>query len=345
MAKKTHSPGQTRATVIGCGSMARHHLRTILQPQNDTVIPVLCEPDPQQFQVTAEVFAESGQPVPPNEPDLARLLGEYASQLDAVFIVTPHAYHHDQAVACLEAGLDVLLEKPMTMNAAEAQSLIKTRDRTGRLLVVAFNGTLSPQIQKARAMIRAGEVGEIRSISATVWQNWRGLTQGAWRQRPEIAGGGFLFDTGAHMLNTVADLAGEDIVQVAAWLENRGAPVDIDAVVMARLASGALITLHGSGDTAPSCASEILLFGSRAIVRTGVWGERLDVHRYGESDFEPVEVPVSSGAWEQFLAIRSGQLENVSPPELGLRMNRLWDAIRVSAAQDGVPVRLTSNDQ
>ena len=188
-------------------------------------------------------------------------------------------------------------------------------------------------------MIQAGEVGDIRSISATVWQNWRELTDGTWRQAPDIAGGGFLFDTGAHMLNTVADLAGEEIVQVAAWLEDRGAPVDIDAVVMARLASGAMVTLHGSGNTVPSCASEILLFGSQAILRTGVWGERLDMQRHGEGEMTPVEVPESSGAWEQFLAIRAGKIENVSPPELGLRMNRLWDAIRASAAQDGVPVR------
>jgi len=260
--------------------------------------------------------------------------------LDAVFIITPHVYHRDQAVACMEAGLDVLLEKPMTMTVAEAQDLIAVRDRTGRLLVVAFNGGLSPRIIQARDMIRSGEVGDIRSISATVWQNWRELTAGTWRQVPEMAGGGFLFDTGAHMLNTVAELAGQDIVQVAAWLEDRGAPVDIDAVLLARLASGAMVTLHASGNTVPSCASEILLFGSQAILRTGVWGERLDIQRHGEREMAPVEVTETSGVWEQFLAIRSGKMDNVSPPEVGLRMNRLWVAIQASAAQNGAPVRL-----
>ena len=338
MDRKTEAASPVRAALIGCGSMARHHLRNMLEERNNTVFPVLCEPSAAQYEATAEIFAETGRTIPPNEPELGRMLAEYAAELDAVFIITPHAGHHDQAVACLEAGLDVLLEKPMTMNAAEAQSLIRVRDRSRCLLVVAFNGSLSPQIQKARAMIAAGEVGDIRSISATVWQNWRELTAGTWRQAPAVSGGGFLFDTGAHMLNTVADLAGEDIVQVAAWLDDRGAPVDIDAVVLARLASGAMVTLHGSGNTVPSCASEILLFGSQAILRTGVWGERLDMQRYGESEMTPVEVPQSSGAWEQFLAVRSGQIDNVSPPELGLRMNRLWDAIRASAAQNGAPV-------
>jgi predicted dehydrogenase len=340
MAKKNPPANPTRATIVGCGTMARYHLVNVLGENNNTEIPVLCEPSQAQYEATVAVFEELGRPVPPNQPDLANLLAEYAGQLDAVFIITPHVYHRDQAIACMEAGLDVLLEKPMTMNEDEARDLIAVRDRTDRLLVVAFNGGLSPRIIKARDMIRSGEVGEIRSISATVWQNWRDLTAGTWRQVPEIAGGGFLFDTGAHMLNTVAELAGQDIVQVAAWIEDRGEAVDIDAVVLARLASGAMVTLHASGNTVPSCASEILLFGSQAILRTGVWGERLDVQRYGEPEMVPVEVTETSGVWEQFLAIRSGKLANFSPPEVGLRMNRLWLAIQTSAAQNGAPAAL-----
>ena len=73
---------------------------------------------------------------------------------------------------CMEAGVDVLLEKPMVMNAAEAEDLIATRDRTGRLLVVAFNGSLSPEIRKAAKILRSGELGDLLTISATVWQNW-----------------------------------------------------------------------------------------------------------------------------------------------------------------------------
>jgi predicted dehydrogenase len=273
-------------------------------------------------------------------PDLDRLLREYGEELDAAFIVTPHVYHHDQAKACLETGIDVLLEKPMVMNAGEAESLIESVERTGSLLVVAFNGSLSPEIRAAASMLRSGECGSILSISATVWQGWRHHTVNTWRQVPELAGGGFLFDTGAHMLNTVADLAGEDFVEVAAWLDNRGTPVEINGVVMARLASGALVTLHASGETVPSCASDVRVFCDKAILRTGVWGRWLEIQRLGSPDFEPVEVPPTSGAWEQFLAVRQGQMANPCPPEVGLRMARLYDAIRKSAAQAGAPVRI-----
>ncbi len=328
---------KVRIAMIGCGNMARHHLRNILLQSDTTEIVALCEPSPEALAATAEIFTLNGLPVPPNEPDLDRLLATYA--LDAAFIITPHVYHHDQAKACLEAGVDVLLEKPMVMNAAEALSLIETRDRTGRLLVVAFNGSLSPEIRAAVKLLRSGELGKLLSISGTIWQRWGPGTAGKWRQVPEIAGGGFMFDTGAHLLNTVADLAGEAFVEVAAWTDNYGRPVETLAVVIGRLASGALVTLHGCGETVRSCASDIRVFCTDAILRTGAWGAFLEVQRQGEDALTPVEVPPSLGAWEQFLAVRNGDFPNPSPPEVGLRMARLYDAIKASAAQNGVPVR------
>src|SRR5262245_25191293 len=119
----------------------------------------------------------------------------------------------------------------MVMNATEARGSLEECERSGRLLVGAFPGGLSTTIRKAVEIVRSGDVGSVLNINAMVWQNWNTPTSGSWRQQPEIAGGGFLFDTGAHMLNTVADLVGEDFVEVSAWMDNRGRPVDILAVV------------------------------------------------------------------------------------------------------------------
>jgi len=329
-----------RLAIIGTGLMGRHHLRVILEDFPHTSIPVVCEPASDAFDEAAELFVDSGRPIPENEPDLHKLLANHGDRLDIVFLITPHAFHHDQTVACLEADLDVLLEKPMVMNEAEARSLIQVRDKSNRLLVVAFNGTLSPEIRKAASMLKSGELGEILSISATIWQDWRQLTTGTWRQEPDISGGGFLFDTGAHMLNTVADLSGEDFTEIAAWFDNRGTAVEINGVAIGRLTSGALVSLHGSGETIPSCDSEILVFCSDGILRTGAWGGFLEVQRSGGSDFTPVEVPSTNGVWEQFLAIRKGKLPNPAPPELGLRLARLYGALVESAETDGWIVRL-----
>jgi len=332
---------KNRVAIIGTGLMAQHHIRQMLLQQQTTDIAVVCEPSETAYTAAGKLFSKIGLAPPPNQPDLDKLLATYRDRLDAAFIITPHAFHHDQTIACLEAGLDVLLEKPMVMNAREANSLINTCNFTGRLLVVAFPGSLSPQIRTAVRLAQSAELGELQSISATVWQNWGALAAGTWRQMPELSGGGFLFDTGAHMLNTVVDLAGQNFTDVSAWLDDYGRPVETMGVIIGRLASGALVTLHASGETIPSCASDLLAFYSKAILRTGIWGERLQIQRLGGHRLRSLRVPASLGVWEQFLDVRNGRMPNPCPPEVGLRMARLYDAIRASAAGHGRIIRLT----
>jgi len=333
---------RTRVGFIGMGVMARVHLGDMLR-RPDTEVVAVCEPSAAAYAAAAELFDQHGQPVPPNEPDWTRFVASYADQLDAVVIITPHALHFAQAKACLESGLDVLLEKPMVMTAEEATTLIETRDRTGRLLVVAFQGSLSPQVREASRLLRSGELGPILNINAVAWQDWATLTAGTWRQQPELSGGGFLFDTGAHMLNTVADLAGEDFAQVSAWMEDDGRPVDIRAVVMGRLASGALVTMNACGSAIPSCHSDIRVFTTKAILRTGIWGEVLELQRAGAGRLRKVRSIAPMPVWEQFLNVREGHEPNPSPPEVGLRMARLWDAIRASARRGGAVIAIAAS--
>ncbi|MCB9157807.1 MAG: Gfo/Idh/MocA family oxidoreductase [Caldilineaceae bacterium] len=329
-----------RTVMIGCGRMAQGHMRAMLAQQDTTAIGVVCEPSVAAYDQTCALFSEHGLKPPPNEPDLARLLDQYGANLDAAFIITPHAYHYAQTNACLEAGLDVLLEKPMVITGVEAEGLIETRDRSGRLLVVAFPGSLSPQIRHAVQLLRTGELGRILTISGIAWENWRTPNIGTWRQIPEIAGGGFFFDTGAHMLNTITDLAGEDFADVAAWLDNCAMPVEILGAVMARLRSGALVTMNACGDTCTRSTSDIRVFCTQGVIFTDIWGKFLKIQRPGQAQPEAVEVPASMGVWQQFVAVRNGAMPNPCPPEVGLRMAKLWDAIRASAEKDGARVRL-----
>lgn len=330
-----------QTAVIGTGNMSRIHIRGMLQQGDTTSIRVVCEPSAESWSQAASLFEEAGLQPPPNVPDLEQLLDEHGQELGAVLIVTPHNLHYQHASMCLEAGLDVLLEKPMVLNGDEALRLIETRDRSGKLLVIAFNGSMSPNIRSAVNLLRSGELGRVQSITATVWQDWDSVTVGTWRQVPEVAGGGFLFDTGAHMLNTVVDLAGEGFVEVGAWLDNLGSPVDLLGVVMGRLASGALVTLHGCGRSAPGFIdSDVRIYGTKGLIRTCIWGRRLEMARAGETELTPVPVPESLGTWQQFLAVRDGRLANPCPPEVGLRMARLWDAITESSARGGALVTL-----
>ena len=327
-----------KMAMIGCGGMARHHLRNILKQTDTTEVVALCEPNQAMYEETKKIFEENNLPTPPNLTNLTDLLSKFNEKLDSAFIVTPHVFHHDQTIACLEGGLDVLLEKPMVMNSSEARTLIQKQKETNKLLVVAFPGSLSSQIRTAVEMLHSGNLGKLISISATVWQNWGPGTINTWRQKPDISGGGFLFDTGAHMLNTVVDLAGEDFEEVSAWLDSYGRPVETIGVIIGRLKSGALVTLHGCGEAITSCSSDVRVFCSKAILRTGIWGERLELQHEGEKELSPVNVPESMGVWEQFLSVRNNQMQNPCPPEVGLRMANLYDAITKSAHNGGEAV-------
>lgn len=333
-----------RVAMLGCGRIGKAHLRTMLQMPESTQVVAVSEPSPDSYAGIEPLFAEAGKDAPPNFPTLDELLLRLGDELDAVMINTPHAYHHDQAQACMEAGLDVLLEKPMVISGAEAESLIRTRDRTGRLLVVAFPGSLSPRVRHAVELLRSGDLGQLLTVNGEAWEYWRVPNIGTWRQVPEIAGGGFFFDTGAHLLNTVADLTGEDFVEVAAWLDNMDTPVEILGVAMAKLASGTLVTFNLCGDTISRARSNIRLCLTQAVMEVGIWGEKLTLQRTPTD--APLDVPVapSLGVWEQFLEVRAGKLENPCPPEVGRRMARLWDAIQASAAQAGKPITVAQTE-
>lgn len=340
-ASKTTSRSTPTAVLVGSGGMARHHVRQMIAQGDPVPFALVCEPSAKSYADFCAVFVEAGLTPPPNVPNLADLLAAHAHELDAAFIITPHVMHFGQAKMCLEAGLDVLLEKPMVMSAEEAVNLIEVRDSAEGLLVVAFNGSLSPHIREAVGILRRGELGRILNIHGVIWQNWQPNTADTWRQMPELSGGGFMFDTGAHLLNTVADLAGEEFVEVAAWLDNRGSPVDIAATVMAKLHSGALVTLSGCGNTIPSCESDIRVFCTDGILRTGAWGRDLAVQRAGEDKLSPIPVAANRGVWDQFMDVREGRIPNPSPPEVGLRMARLWDAMQASAADGGRPAKIS----
>ena len=115
-----------------------------------------------------------------------------------------------------------------------------------------------------------------------------------------------MFDTGAHLLNTVSDLIGEEFSDVSAYLDNRGTEVDILGAIMARTTSGVLLTLSGCGDAINACHSDVRIFCSKAIIRTDVWGKFLEIQYDGDKALSPVETPTSQGQWQQFLKVRNG---------------------------------------
>lgn len=324
----------TKVVMIGCGGFGQYHLENILKMRNSTKVVALIEPSKEMIERTSEVFKKFNIPLPPIYASLDEFL-KSGPQAETAFIVTPHNMHFPQTKACLEAGMDVLLEKPMVINEKEALDLIDIRNKTGQLLVVAFPGSLSPAIHKTKELIAKSTIGQVVQVAALIYQNWKQAFSG-WRRIPEISGGGFLFDTGSHMINTVVDILSDDVDTIFAIQDNKGAPVEICSAITAKMKKGILLNLTGTGCSI-GCNSEIFIFGTKGVIRTGAWGEKLEMRKEGEEDLSPVKYPQSMGVWEQFLKVRSGKLKNPCPPEVGLRFARLMDMISVSA-RSGKPV-------
>lgn len=309
--------------------MAGHHMGFMVKNRS-TQLQAFVEVSPASRKRTKKLLAEKGViDCPPFYDSIADLLAKEAHLPDAALIVTPHKFHLENASDCLKAGIDVLLEKPMVLTAAEARKLIALTNKTDKLLVVAFPGSLSPGVHKAKALIAEGAIGEVKGVTGLAHQNWRTNTMGTWRQDPELSGGGFLFDTGSHMINTMVDLIGEDVTELMALMDNRDTPVEIDAALAGRFRSGKLFSLSGLGDTY-GCLSQIRIYGSEGCVDVGMWGEYLMLQKKG-APFKKVPFGKAKQAWDQFVAVRQGKLENPCPPEVGLRFAKLMDLIRASA--------------
>ena len=129
--------------------------------------------------------------------------------VDAISINTPNYLHAPQTIAALEAGVHVLVEKPMAMNAAEAAAMLDTSERSGALLMVAHCFRFDPEVQWLRDQVVAGRLGHIvRTRSCGVHVNWG---PGGWFTQARFAGGGAMADMGIHALDTVRFLLGDPV--------------------------------------------------------------------------------------------------------------------------------------
>ena len=327
-----------RLGVIGAGLKAADYARG-WAAMDDVSIVATAEVSEISRQRFADTCEAAGAPRPAEYPDAESMLAAMRGQMDAVYVSTPHVFHGANALDVIEAGYDLLLEKPMVTTVEEALALVEAEQRTGRTVVIAFQGGLSPLVHDTRDRARRGDFGELVSVSASIWEGWKNNYAGQWKQNPAISGGGFMFDTGAHMMNTVCVLADAEFARLSAYASNRGIAVDLATAVAARLTNGALVTFNAAGEGPPGCASAITFFYSRAIVRIDAWGKWREVSIDGvagpREEGETRDTPMLT-----FQAVRDGRLANPSTVANGLRFARLWDAIKLSASRDGEAVTL-----
>jgi predicted dehydrogenase len=169
--------------------------------------------------------------------------------IEAVVIVTPNHLHYPVSKAFLEAGIDVICDKPLSTTLAEARELVALAEARRLVFAVTLNNTGYPMARQAREMIAAGELGEIRVVHAAYIQDWltnpidaEGQKQAEWRTDPARAGASAcLADIGVHAHNLALFVTGLELDAVCADLSTfvPGRRLDDNAHVLLRFSNGA----------------------------------------------------------------------------------------------------------
>jgi predicted dehydrogenase len=176
--------------------------------------------------------------------------------IEAVAIVTPNDVHAGPTYAFLKAGVHVICDKPLTLSLDEARKMKAAVDASGRIFALTHNYTGYPLVRRARAMVKAGELGEIRLAQVEYPQDWltaeterTGNKQAVWRVDPARSGaGGALGDIGTHAYNLADFIAGVEVAELACDLASFGAgrALDDNVQMMLRYANGARGALWAS---------------------------------------------------------------------------------------------------
>jgi predicted dehydrogenase len=170
----------------------------------------------------------------------ADLIWQDARQYDLVVVATPNRTHVELGLAALQAGLPVVIDKPLAATTHDARRLIEAASRANRLLTVFQNARWSIPFLTTQRLIASDVLGPISSFEARL-ERYRPLpAPGAWRERGDpCEAGGLLYDLGSHLIDEALQLFGRP-THVYAELERRrpGTQVDDDTFVSLRFASG-----------------------------------------------------------------------------------------------------------
>lgn len=237
------NPPPLPIALIGCGQIGRAHAGHALRG-SDLRVAAVCDPGPAAAQLGAELGV-------PHFAEPRALLA--AVPVRAAIVASPNQAHAEAALACIERGIPVMVEKPLTDTVAEGERLCAAAEAAGVPLLVGHQRRHSPVMRRARQLIDAGLLGRPVSVHAmAVWLKPDPYFDVAWRREP---GGGPVLINLIHDVDMLRFLVGE-IVEVQAITSNaqRGFAVEDTAAIALRFANGALGTLGVSdAAVAPWC--------------------------------------------------------------------------------------------
>jgi predicted dehydrogenase len=224
--------------------------------------------------------------------------------IEVVSVVTPNASHYAVCKSFLEAGINVICDKPLTRTFAEAEDLLATARRTGRLLGVTYTYTGYPMVREARALIEANALGAVRVVQVEFALGWLSgpgegdSKQAAWRTDPAQAGASFIVgDLGTHCFHLGEFVTGRRTEALAADLQTMvpGRRLEDNAHILLRFDNGARGAMWVSAVAA----------GEQVGLRLRVYGEKGHI-AWDQSDPDKLIFALQSEASRTLVRGRTG---------------------------------------
>ena len=248
--------------VVGCGWVARDFVVPAIQASTNGRLVAACDLDPQAL----SALGGGGFVRTTSLPELLRTDG-----VDAVYIAAPNNAHQALTSQVAAAGKHVLCEKPMACNSADARAMAADCAAAGVTLATAFDQRYHAAHRTLSSMVRQGHLGDVTQarLHYACWLP-PGWATDNWRIDPARAGGGAVIDLAPHGLDLLEMVLDDRIEQLLCMTQHRvhGYAVEDGGVLLARLASGTLATLHvgyNCPETYPRRVLEIIGTQARAL--------------------------------------------------------------------------------
>lgn len=219
---------------------------------------------------------------------------------DGVVIATPHHTHYPLAVAALDAGFHVLVEKPMTTSSAEAWDLVDRAERAGLHLSVGYTAQYTDAAVAARAAVQE-EIGELACVSGELASTMMGLIA----TNPTYADGQARGQL-THLAEALTHTTDQAAAQVFAMMTNHGLDVDVTDALTIRLTGGAVATLASTGTLPEGIPHRNVLryYGTAGTVEHDLQYGTAVIHR-ADGTLRRVTQPTSDPAWPRYAPVQA----------------------------------------
>ena len=253
-----------RAAIVGFGVSGRVFHAPLLAANPDYAVEAVVTGHPERAAAARRRFPAAR--VVPDYASLLRLVDDGELALDLVVLGTPPAGHRAEALAAIQRGLHLVVDKPFAASAADAEAIIAAAHDAGTRLTVFQNRRWDADFLTLARLVESGRLGRVRTFESR-FEWWRPEGFGNWRDSTPVAeAGGLLFDLGSHLIDQAVRLFGP-VEESNAELRRHSGPVgtgaDEDSFVILRHASGVVSRLWMNG-LAPAVGPRFHVLGSEA---------------------------------------------------------------------------------